>query len=227
MDATMSPSCYMGPLKLRARWLWRRAAFTLSEIVVALAVLGTMASGVYVGFNSINTYAVSSRLYSEALTAAQNQVDLILSKAPFDVSGAYVSGSFNPALGKVPAELMTTAELDALATSGVSFPTAAPTATPATSSSYYPYYPYYRTGAGQPLQKQAFIYKDPVTGNSIVTGTLTTTITDPALTMSYINSLNNNQPWPLNIRKANATVSYTFRNRNYTVSLDSMRTANQ
>jgi prepilin-type N-terminal cleavage/methylation domain-containing protein len=202
------------------------AGFTLVEIVIALAVLGAMASGVYLGFNAVNTYAVSSRLYSEALTAAQNQVDIVLSKAPFDVSAAYVSGSFNPALGKIPAELMTTAELDALATSGVTFPTAAPTP-PATSSPYYPYYPYYRTGAGQPLQKQAFIYKDPVTGNSIVTGTLTTTISDPALTMTYINSLNNNQPWPLNIRKANATVSYTFRNRNYTVSLDSMRTADQ
>src|SRR5439155_9204165 len=44
----------------------QRAAFTLTEIVIALAVLGTMASGVYLGFNSVNTYAVSSRLYSES-----------------------------------------------------------------------------------------------------------------------------------------------------------------
>jgi len=198
-----------------------RAAFTLVEIVIALAVLGTMAAGVYLGFNSINAYAVSSRLYTDALTAAQNQIDLVLSKAPFDVNAAYISGSFNPALGKIPAELMTTAELDALATSGVSFPTAAPTATPAASSSYYPYYPYYRTASGQPLQKQAFVYQDPVTGNTLVTGTLTITVTDPGLTMSYINSTN------LNMRKTNATVSYTFRNHNYTVSLDSMRTADQ
>jgi len=198
-----------------------RAAFTLVEIVIALAVLGTMAAGVYLGFNSINAYAVSSRLYTDALTAAQNQIDLVLSKAPFDVNAAYISGSFNPALGKIPAELMTTAELDALATSGVSFPTAAPTATPAASSSYYPYYPYYRIASGQPLQKQAFVYQDPVTGNTLVTGTLTITLTDPGLTMSYINSTN------LNMRKTNATVSYTFRNRNYTVSLDSMRTADQ
>ena len=198
-----------------------RAAFTLVEIVIALAVLGTMAAGVYLGFNSINAYAVSSRLYTDALTAAQNQIDLVLSKAPFDVNAAYISGSFNPALGKIPAELMTTAELDALATSGVSFPTAAPTATPAASSSYYPYYPYYRTASGQPLQKQAFVYQDPVTGNTLVTGTLTITVTEPGLTMSYINSTN------LNMRKTNATVSYTFRNHNYTVSLDSMRTADQ
>ena len=59
-------------------------AFTLMEVVMALAVIGTMGAGAYVGFNSLNTYAVSSRLYSEAQTAAQNQIDLILSKEPFD-----------------------------------------------------------------------------------------------------------------------------------------------
>src|SRR5947207_2270805 len=78
-----------------------RAAFTLVEIVIALAVLGVMAAGCYIGFNAINTYAVTSRLYSEAQTAAQNQIDLVLSKEPFDVSAAYISGTFNPALGKV------------------------------------------------------------------------------------------------------------------------------
>src|SRR3954447_2442749 len=88
------------------------AGFTLSEIVIALAILGAMASGVYVGFNSINTFAVSTRLYSEANTAAQNQIDLILSKEPFDVNAAYVSTTFNPCLHKIPAELMTPAELD-------------------------------------------------------------------------------------------------------------------
>ena len=50
------------------------------EVVMALAVIGSMGAGCYVGFNSLNTYAVSSRLYSEAQTAAQNQIDQILSK---------------------------------------------------------------------------------------------------------------------------------------------------
>src|SRR5256885_6832885 len=121
------------------------AAFTLMEVVMALAVIGTMGAGCYVGFNSLNTYAISSRLYSEAQTAAQNQIDLILSKEPFDssASGAYISGSFNPALNKIPVELMTVAELDALVASGVNFPTSPPSAAPAKTDAYYPYYPYY------------------------------------------------------------------------------------
>src|SRR5205814_7190478 len=62
----------------------RCAAFTLMEVVMALAVIGTMGAGCYIGFNSLNTYAITSRLYSEAQTAAQNRIDLILSKEPFD-----------------------------------------------------------------------------------------------------------------------------------------------
>ena len=200
-----------------------RGAFTLIEIVIALAVLGTMAAGVYIGFNSINAYAVSSRLYSEAQSAAQNQIDLVLSKDPFDVTAAYISGSFNPALNRVPIELMTTAEIDALASSGVTFPTAAPTATPATTSSYYPYYPYYREGGTGPILKQAFIYQDPVTGKVIVTGTLKSTITDTAMTMTFVNST----ATKLNTRKANIEVKYKFRGRDYVVAMDTLRTANQ
>jgi prepilin-type N-terminal cleavage/methylation domain-containing protein len=196
--------------------------FTLIEIVIALAVLGVMAAGCYIGFNAINTYAVTSRLYTEAQTAAQNQIDLILSKEPFDVTTAYVSGSFNPALGKIPVEVMTTAELDALASGGVTFPTAAPGATPAVTSSYYPYYPYFRAGGGQPISKQAFIYQDPVSGKVVVTGTLVTTITDTASTMTFGSVTAN-----LNIRRATATVSYNFRNKDYLVTMDTLRTADQ
>ena len=200
------------------------AGFTLSEIVIALAILGTMASGVYLGFNSINAFAVSSRLYSEALTASQNQIDLTLSREPFDVNAAYISGTFNPCLNKVPVELMTTAELDALASGGtcaVSFPSSPPTSTPAKTDSYYPYYPYFRTGAGQPLQKQAFIYHDPVTGSDVVKGTLTVTVTDTGQTMTFIKTTK------LNTRKANVSVNYTFRNHDYNVSMDTLRTADQ
>jgi prepilin-type N-terminal cleavage/methylation domain-containing protein len=207
------------------------AGFTLVEIVIALAVLGVMAAGVYLGFNAVNTYAVSSRLYSEAQTAAQNQVDLILSREPFDVKTAYVSGSFDPTTNKIPIELMTTAEIDALVVSGVTLPTTAPTATPAVTSPYYPYYPYYRAGSGVPVSKQAFIYQDPITGKVLVTGTLTSTVTDTGLSMSFINSTN------LNTRKASVTVAYDFRKTvddlgvtqrgSYILQMDTLRTADQ
>jgi prepilin-type N-terminal cleavage/methylation domain-containing protein len=197
------------------------AAFTLVEIVIALAVLGVMSAGCYIGFNSINTYAVTSRLYTEAQTAAQNQIDLVLSREPFDIQTAYISGSFNPALNRIPVEIMTTAELDTLAAS-VAFPTSAPTSTPAVSSSYYPYYPYYRTAAGQPISRKAFIYQDPVSGQVIVTGTLVTTITDTSSTMTFAGATQN-----LNVRRATATVTYSFRNKDYVVAMDTLRTADQ
>lgn len=214
-----------------------RGAFSLIEIVIALSVLGTMAAGCYLGFNAINNYAVSARLYSEAQTAAQNQIDLILSKEPFDIRAAYITGSFDPTLSKIPIELMTTTEVDALVTSGVNLPTTAPTAAPLTTSSYYPYYPYYRSGNGQPVVKQAFIYQDPVSGKILVTGTLTSTVTDANLTMSYTPGNPAAPPTNLNTRKANVTVAYDYRkvtdslgaamHGNYSLSIDTLRTADQ
>jgi prepilin-type N-terminal cleavage/methylation domain-containing protein len=145
--------------------------FTLMEVVMALAVIGTMGAGCYVGFNSLNTYAISSRLYSEAQTAAQNQIDLILSKEPFD-----------PTKSKIPSVL-----------------TVGTTTTP-----------------------NVFIYKDPVSGNTVVTGTMTTTVADPGTTMNFAGATTN-----LNTYRATVKVSYTYRNTNYSVSMDTMRTGDQ
>ena len=141
------------------------------EVVMALAVVGTMGAGCYVGFNSLNTYAVSSRLYSEAQTAAQNQIDLILSKEPFD-----------PVNSKIPTVL-----------------TIGTTTTP-----------------------NVFVYKDPVSGNVVVTGTMTTTVTDTSATMTFAGTTKN-----LNIYRATVTVSYTYRGQTYNVSMDTMRTGDQ
>lgn len=145
---------------------------------MALAVVGTMGAGAYVGFNSLNTYAISSRLYSEAQTAAQNQIDLILSKEPFD-----------PPRNKIPTVL-----------------TLGATTTP-----------------------NVFIYKDPVSGNVVVTGTMTTTITDLGATMTFAGSTTN-----LNTYRATVSVKYNYRNPdpthipyNYVVSMDTMRTGDQ
>ena len=147
-------------------------AFTLAEVTMALAVIGTMGAGAYVGFNSLNQYAVSSRLYSEAQTAAQNQIDLILSKEPFDIAN-----------NKIPSVL-----------------TLGTTTTP-----------------------NVFIYEDPVSGNAVVTGTMTTTVTDLGANMTFPAGTSTN----LDTYRATVTVSYTYRNTNYSVSMDTMRTADQ
>src|SRR5881392_2445195 len=118
----------------------KRAAFTLAEVTMALAVIGTMGAGCYVGFNSLNQYAVSSRLSTEAQTCAQNQIDLILSKGPFD-----------PTRSKVPSVLG-----GQVLASGASTTVTTP---------------------------NVFVYTDPVSGNAVVTGTLTTTVTNPGFTM--------------------------------------------
>lgn len=161
-------------------------AFTLVEVTIALAVIGTMGAGCYIGFNSLNTYAVSSRLYSEAQTCAQNQIDLILSKGPFD-----------PTTSKVPSVLG-----GQVLSAGQSTTTTTP---------------------------NVFVYKDPVSGNVVVTGIMTTTITNPGFSMTYAGTTTNLNTW-----RATVTVSYNYRNPdpthipyNYNVTMDTMRTADQ
>lgn len=146
---------------------------------MALAVIGTMGAGCYIGFNSLNAYAVSSRLFSEAQTAAQNQIDLILSKEPFD-----------PSKSKVPSVLG-----GAVLASGASTTITTP---------------------------NVFIYKDPVNGNTVVTGTMTTVVTNPGSSMTFAGSTTDLNTW-----RATVTVSYTYRNTNYSVKMDTMRTADQ
>lgn len=148
----------------------RTAAFTLMEVLMALTVLGTMGAGCYVGFNSLNTYAISARLYSEAQTCAQNQIDLILSKEPFD-----------PANNKIPSVLT----------------------------------------LGTTTTQNVFVYQDPVTGQVVVRGNLDTRITDTGSTMTFVGSNN------LNVYRATVSVSYTYRNKNYSVTMDTARTADK
>lgn len=156
---------------------------------MALGVIGTMGAGCYVGFNSLNAYAVSSRLYSEAQTAAQNRIDLILSKEPFDPT-------------KTPPKLPP----DPQDPSGPSL-----------------------LAIGTKTIPNVFIYRDPTkdagisgNGNIVVTGTMTTTVTDTGATMTYAGSTT-----ALNTYRVTVTVTYTYRNKTYNVSMDTMRTADQ
>jgi prepilin-type N-terminal cleavage/methylation domain-containing protein len=171
------------------------AGFTLVEIVIALAVLGTMAGGCYIGFNAVNAYAVSSRLYSEAQAVAQNQIDLILSKGPFNITSV-VNGFY-----RVPLVLC----MDPATAAGPECKETAAT-----------------TGPHTQVTPNVFIYRDPVTGRVLVTGTMSTTITAVPATLTYGGVTSN-----LNIRRATVKVNYSWRNKNYEVALDTLRTADQ
>ena len=156
-----------------------RAGFTLTEVMVACTILALIAGSIIWGLNQLNYYASVSRLYTAAQTLAQNQIDLILTKAPFNPAtsqyptpnvlqvGTYYSDPSNP---------------NTLSSTAVLVP----------------------------------IYTDPSNGNQTVKGSIKTTVQDTGLQISG-NSLN--------IRQATVTVTYTFRNKTFTVKMDTMRTS--
>jgi prepilin-type N-terminal cleavage/methylation domain-containing protein len=149
------------------------AGFTLVETLVGLAMLALLGAGSFWTMNAMNVYATGARLYSEAIAKAEQQIDAVLTKGPFDPTA-------NPQL--IPTVL-----------------------TPGTTA-----------------QNGVLIYKDPVTGQTTVTGTMATTVSDTALTGTVGSTATG-----LNIWQATVTVSWTFRGKNYSVSLDTMRTGNQ
>ncbi|MEY2484852.1 MAG: hypothetical protein QOH39_500 [Verrucomicrobiota bacterium] len=58
------------------------------------------------------------------------------------------------------------------------------------------------------------IYTDPSNNNQIVVGTIKTDVVDPGVSISGTN---------LNLRQATVTVSYTFRNKTFTVKMNTVR----
>lgn len=65
-------------------------------------------------------------------------------------------------------------------------------------------------------KQNVIIYTDPLNDNVIVTGTLTTTVSDPG---TILNSVN------LNMRQVTVRLNYTYAGHNYVVSMNSMRTS--
>jgi type II secretory pathway pseudopilin PulG len=61
-----------------------RAAFSLVEVLIGAAIMGLITASIIWGLNQLITFATASRLYTAAQTLAQNQVDLILTKGPFN-----------------------------------------------------------------------------------------------------------------------------------------------
>jgi type II secretory pathway pseudopilin PulG len=79
-------------MKLNRRY--RAAAFTLIEAMVAIGMFGIAAAASIEALIRMNLRAALCRLQTGASTIAQNQIDLILSDAPF-----------NPQYSEIPPEL--------------------------------------------------------------------------------------------------------------------------
>lgn len=60
------------------------SGFTLVEVLVAVTLLGLLAGGALWTLAQANNYASIARLYTGAETAAQNQIDYLLSDSPFN-----------------------------------------------------------------------------------------------------------------------------------------------
>jgi prepilin-type N-terminal cleavage/methylation domain-containing protein len=72
---------------------------------------------------------------------------------------------------------------------------------------------------GTSTQNNIPVYQDPKTG-VIVTGTMTTTVTDISSTYT-----NGSITFPLTMYKAVVTLNYTYLNRNYSFSMSTIRTS--
>ena len=58
--------------------------FTLVETLVGLSMVALLGAGTFWTMTAMNVYATSARLYSEAIAKAEQQIDAILTKGPFD-----------------------------------------------------------------------------------------------------------------------------------------------
>jgi prepilin-type N-terminal cleavage/methylation domain-containing protein len=204
--AYLLPQSWTIPLPLTLVFPWRsprflnprvwpqtaKAGFTLVEVAVGTMILGIVATVIIFGLNQLNTFASVSRLYTVAQTLAQNQIDLILTKGPFDPSA---NPPKNPLLnGADPNSNILRTDV--------------PTywSDPNTPTVLY-------TSA-----RDMTLYKDPMNNNQVVKGQIATSIKTTGYTVNNKN---------LNVRQASVTVSYTYRSKPYTVTMNTMRTPDQ
>ena len=66
------------------------------------------------------------------------------------------------------------------------------------------------------------VYIDPITNQTVVTGSMTTVIADPGMTQTIGSTTAN-----LNVRQARVDVSYQYRNTIYHVVMNTTRTGDQ
>jgi len=73
---------------------YHRRAFTLVEVLAATAFLGLAGASFLWALTMIHTHSTANRLYTQAQTICQNQIDRVLTNGPY-----------NPAMDQTPTEL--------------------------------------------------------------------------------------------------------------------------
>ena len=71
-----------------------RSGFSLTEVLCAVTLLGMAGAAVLWGLTMLQKHATINRLYTQAQTICQNQIDRVLTNGPY-----------NPANGQTPTEL--------------------------------------------------------------------------------------------------------------------------
>jgi len=143
----------------RSSWRARafaRAGFTFVEVMMGVSVLGIASGSAIFGLSQLNSFATANRLYTTAHTLAQNQIDMILTKGPFDPTG-----------NKYPLLNSGDPETNILRTDTTYY------YDPSTPSQLYP-------ATSYPNGKTTTMYKDPMNGNQVVQGTIAVTVKAPS-----------------------------------------------
>ena len=143
----------------------RCAAFTFTEIVVAISLVAMVAAAAFWSLTGANRQAAAHRLFTAAQSIAQNQIEMFQTDGPF-----------NPQLNQVPLEL----QIDTR------------------------------------QKTDCTIYTDPHNNSTVVTGTLTTKVSDPAISLGGVS---------LNMRQITVKLNYSYAGHNYVVSMNTMRTS--
>jgi prepilin-type N-terminal cleavage/methylation domain-containing protein len=185
------------------RSLRASTGFTMVECVVAIAVLGIGVASTIGGLTRMNSLAASARNTTGAYQVLENQVDLVQSISPFNPQKT-TSLIADPCSGSIPAAQIPT---DACHGS-------------------YPMYDMTTTAAGTwrsisvdgtTFSVPVYQYTDPTSGTVVVVqGQVQVQVTD----LNFAGTTPSSGPYQALFR-----VTYTYRGKNYSYSMSTMRSS--